>query len=94
MIVPTLFVTIALTIAIHGLDQAQSANRAEGLRTLDQSLKRAVITCYSIEGRYPASLSYIEDNYGVYIDRTKYVVFYEIFASNVMPDIVILQVQG
>ena len=93
MIVPTLCVVIALTITIHGLGQAGRANRAEGLRALEENLKRAVITCYSIEGRYPASLPHIEKNYGVYIDRTKYVVFYEIFASNIMPDIVVLQVQ-
>jgi len=90
MLAPVLCVSLALVIAIYGLGQAELSSRAEGLRTLEESLKRAAITCYAIEGRYPASLSHMEEDYGVYIDHSRYVVFYEIFASNVMPAIVVL----
>lgn len=93
MIVPAVFVAFTFTIAIYGLNQAEHSSRIEGLRTLEESLKRAVIICYAIEGRYPSSLSHVEEHYQVYIDRTKYVVFYEIFASNVMPDIVVLKLE-
>ena len=89
-VLPVICALLTLIIVIHGLGQAERSSRAEGLRTLEESLRRAVITNYAIEGRYPRSLSCIEENYGVYIDRTRYAVFYEIFASNVMPDIVVL----
>ena len=88
---PVLCVVLALSVAIYGLNQAERGSRAEGLRALEESLMRAVVTCYGIEGRYPATLAHIEKNYGVHIDWTKYVVFYEIFASNVMPTIVVLE---
>ena len=43
--------------------------------------------CYAIEGRYPPSVEYLEENYAVQINRKKYNVFYDGFASNVMPEI-------
>ena len=45
--------------------------------------------CYAIEGRYPPSVDYLEENYGILIDRDKYDVFYSGFASNFMPDITV-----
>ena len=43
----------------------------------------------AIEGRYPPSVEYLEENYGILIDRDKYDVFYSGFASNFMPDITV-----
>ena len=42
-----------------------------------------------MEGRYPPSVDYLEENYGILIDRDKYDVFYSGFASNFMPDITV-----
>ena len=40
---------------------------------MDESLKEAVIKgavqCYSVEGRYPESLSYMEKHYGLEYDK-------------------------
>ena len=57
--------------------------------TLKKAVTRASVQCYAIEGRYPPSVEYLEENYGVRIDRDRYNVFYNGFASNVMPEIVI-----
>lgn len=57
--------------------------------TLRKAVARASVQCYAIEGRYPPSVEYLEENYGVRIDRDRYNVFYNGFASNVMPEIVI-----
>ena len=57
----------------------------------EESLKEAVIKgavqCYSVEGRYPESLSYLENHYGITYDHSKYLISYEVHASNLMPDI-------
>jgi len=47
------------------------------------------VQCYAIEGRYPPSVAYLEENYGVKIDRERFDVFYEGFASNIMPSITV-----
>jgi len=79
---------------VYGLRQAEESSKAEGLRILDESIHRAVMINYAVEGRYPESVTYIEENYGINIDRTKYIVHYSIFASNIMPDITVIELAG
>ena len=84
--------TLAVIVAIiFGLRETEILSRAEGLRLLEESLMRAAVQCYAIEGRYPNNIRYIEEHYGVYIDRASYAVHYEIFASNILPDITVLE---
>lgn len=58
------------------------------------SVKKAVvdsaIQCCAIEGFYPPDIKYLEDNYGLLIDHGKYIVTYDMFASNILPDITII----
>ena len=49
-----------------------------------------MVNCYAIEGRYPATLEYVEEYYGLQINRERYDVFYEVFADNIMPEITVL----
>ena len=60
--------------------------------TLRKAVARASVQCYAIEGRYPPSVEYLEENYAVQINRKKYNVFYDGFASNVMPEITIIPI--
>ena len=59
----------------------------------DKGEFRACIQCYAIEGRYPPSVEYLEENYGIQIDHDKYNVFYDGFASNIMPEITVIPVE-
>ena len=70
----------------------QSAQRET--EVLDGALRRAIVTCYAVEGRYPPSLDYIDQNYGVSVDKTQYAVFYDVFAANVMPTVQISRIGG
>ena len=65
---------------------------ARDQETLKKAIARASVQCYAIEGRYPPSIEYLEEYYGVMINRKKYNVFYDGFASNVMPDITVVPV--
>ncbi|MDR1548487.1 MAG: hypothetical protein LBT06_07875 [Hungatella sp.] len=62
---------------------------AKGAETLRDAIRRASVQCYAIEGRYPPNVEYLEENYGIQIDRNRYDVFYSGFASNFMPDITV-----
>lgn len=92
-IVPILFTLAVIAMIIYGLSVTERSSRSEGIRVLEDSIRRAAVTCYAVEGSYPVSVSYIEEHYGVQIDKTKYAVHYEIFASNVMPDIIIVELK-
>ena len=60
----------------------------------EESLKEAVIKgavqCYSVEGRYPESLSYMEKHYGLEYDKDEFVISYEIIGSNRMPQVTVI----
>ena len=60
-------------------------------RQLKETLRRAAVACYAAQGAYPPDLSYIEEHWGVQIDRSRYAVFYQVEGSNLMPDITVLE---
>ena len=78
-----------LYLFLIGTQGIASKAESEQLNVLDQAIRRATIQCYAIEGRYPPSLEYLEEHYGLSIDREKYHVFYDGWASNIMPDITV-----
>ena len=90
-IMPLLFTIAVIVMVVFGLRQTAEASRAESLRILEDSIHRAVIVAYAVDGRYPESIQYIEENFGIHIDWTRFVVHYEIFASNVFPDIAVIE---
>ena len=90
-LVSVIFTLLVIAVIVVGLRKTEISSRAEGLRLLEDSLMRAVIQNYAIKGVYPDSIRTIEERYGVYIDRTRYVVHYRIFASNILPVITVLE---
>ena len=93
-LLPILFTLIVMGMIVFGLRQTEESSKSEGMRVLDESIRRAIVINYAIEGSYPESIAYLEDNYGIHIDRSKYVVHYSIFASNIMPDMSVIDYAG
>ena len=55
------------------------------------AVKNAALTCYAVEGVYAPDLQYLRDNYQLSYNEEKYIVYYEAFASNLMPTINVLE---
>jgi len=81
-----------LYFVLTGLQEAGAASESEGQRIAEESIRRAVINCYASEGMYPPTFEYLKEHYGIAIDEHKYVVHYQIFASNIMPDIAVFRI--
>ena len=75
-------------IAVSRFSGNRVANQKE---ILTDAINRDVVHCYSIEGFYPPSLEYIEEHYGLTYDRDLFIVDYEPIASNLMPNITIIE---
>lgn len=73
------------------LDELESDCAEENQYQLEQILRRGCMTCYASEGIYPPNLEYLEEHYGIQIDRERYTVYYDIFGSNLMPEITVLE---
>lgn len=83
--------TAVVFLFMSGVNTVARNNEASALEAMRQSLYKAAIACYATEGAYPQSYQYISQHYGVQIDTAKYAVHYEIFASNIIPDITVVK---
>ena len=88
-----LFAAVAVWM-VRGVREAAAVSDREGLRTAEQAIRRAAVSCYAIEGAYPATYESLKERSGVAVDEDKYAVFYEIFASNIMPEITVVERQA
>ena len=93
-LVPVFFTVVVMGMIVLGLRQTEESSKAEGTRILNESIHRAMMISYAVEGNYPESIAAVEERYGIRIDKTKYVVHYNAFASNLMPDITVIELIG
>lgn len=68
------------------VNNAEIGAHEENYNILKDALSRSVVQCYAIEGFYPPNIEYLESNYGLVVDHNKYIISYNIFASNIMPE--------
>ena len=87
-----LFVVV-FGLFLSGISSAEKSSASEGKKVLEQNIHKAVVSCYALEGAYPENLEYLKENYGLIIDETKYDVLYIAFASNIMPDISVNEIE-
>ena len=73
--------------SVNNLSQDQLL---EDKQQLEQALLKACVACYAAEGCYPPSLEHLQTYYGVQINTEVFTVKYEVFASNLMPEITVL----
>ena len=59
-----------------------------------EAVHNAALTCYAVEGAYPTSLEYLRAHYGLAYDQSRYLVRYDSFGSNLMPDISVIEVEA
>ena len=84
----TLAVLLCFLLALSRLE----AGRAEaGKLQLEEAVRRTAVACYAAEGFYPPDVAYMVAHYGLRYDEGAYRVHYELFASNLMPDITVVE---
>lgn len=73
-----------------GTARLQQGQQQEDLRHLEQTLRRTAVACYAAEGAYPPDLAHMVNNYGLQYDEERFQVYYNVYASNLMPEITVL----
>ena len=69
----------------------ENRREALGKQQLEAVLRRTAVSCYASEGFYPPSVEYMQIHHGLQFEEEKYIIRYERFASNLMPDITVLE---
>ena len=86
-----LLVIAALLIFLTSLSNLEQGRSAVGTRQLADALRQPSGACSAAAGSCPPDRDYLREHYGIQIDETRYTVVYDIFASNLMPDITVLE---
>lgn len=90
LIMPVVLFVCLLVFLSVGIRNVSAVSDKESRQILQDAVLRATVQCYAIEGMYPPDVTYLEDNYGVTYDHDRFIVHYEAFASNIMPDITVV----
>ena len=78
---------LLFTISLKLLNYIGTASEAAQIETVKNAVRNAVVTCYAVEGIYPRDIDYLVKNYGLAYDESRFLVSYEAFASNIIPEI-------
>ena len=84
-------IACALLLFSRGISNLENGKEKEDKRQLEEIITRAVVSCYSIEGAYPNSVEYVIEHYGIQYNKDDYIIQYEFYASNLMPEITVLE---
>lgn len=75
-----------ILILIYGFTNINLSVSDLDEKRVKSNLDTALITCYSVEGKYPNSLSYLIKNYGFIYDKNAYFITYDWQGQNVYPN--------
>ena len=72
---------------VGSVEQKTLLQRHENVRS---ATLRAAVACYSVEGVYPDNVEYLVEHYGLRYDTETFILQYDAFAENILPDIRVL----
>ena len=79
-----------LTVFLFAIHSLETGNKARERETLEKALNRTIAYCYAVEGRYPESLTYMEETYGLTYNEEDFIVDYRVDGANLYPKVTIL----
>jgi hypothetical protein len=84
------FIFVFILIS-YGFQSILEGSHHQQKESLEKALRRGILQCYAQEGHYPESLDYLIEHYHILYNKESFDVKYEIFASNMMPNITIIE---
>lgn len=86
-----LAIILCFACLLTALSAVERGSGEQGRQLLENAIRKTAVACYAAEGAYPADVAYMETHYGLQVDERRYLVFYEVFASNLMPQITVIE---
>lgn len=81
---------LVFVLLLAGVRSVRKTTQQQELQNLASSVRRSAAECYALEGRYPESLDYLKEHYGITYDESRYLVSYQAYGSNMLPTITVL----
>lgn len=86
-----IFIVAMIVVIVFAINSFKDTTEHLGVDTLEDTIEQYAIACFATEGSYPPDLSYLEEHYGLILDEEQYIYEYEVFGSNVLPIITVLE---
>jgi len=83
-------VLLGFTLFANSMTDGNASREKE---ILQNAIDRSITQCYALEGIYPDSLEYLEEEYGLTYNKEHFFVDYQYIGSNLRPDITIIERQ-
>lgn len=77
--------------AVYGIGAVSGESTKQEMSNLEEAVRKDMTLCYALEGFYPATVTYMEEHYGLTYNKDKYVIDYEYTGSNLMPEVLIIE---
>ena len=83
-------VVAVILIAVPASRSAAAEEAEDSVLSIRDTIMERALQCYVIEGAYPMSLEYLEDNYGLTVNKEDYLIMYTPFAENLPPEVKVI----
>ena len=80
-------IILTAAVAVPFSKRGAGGSSEETVQSITETVEKLALQCYVIEGAYPQSLEYLEENYGLTVNKKDYLIVYTPFAENLPPDI-------
>ena len=90
--IPVLLTILVLWGVMTGASKTQEQAAEQAQKLTEESIRRAAVQCYALEGIYPVNIEYLMDHYGIRPDTSRFIVHYQFIADNLLPDISVIPI--
>ena len=91
-IAPLLITALVIAGIVWGAAMTQEQAADQSLRLTEESIRRAAVQCYALEGIYPVNIQYLMDHYGIRPDTSRFIIHYRYIADNLLPEIAVIPI--
>ena len=78
---------LIIVIAVPSSRRARAEEAEDSVQAIRETVMQRALQCYVIEGAYPVSLEYLEENYGLTVNTEEYKIVYTPYAENLPPEV-------
>lgn len=92
----TIFLAVISIISLifvymHNIESFFDKNKETSKTAIENAIKKSALKCYALEGSFPPSIKYLQENYGLIVNEDEYFYHYNVEASNILPDIKVIK---
>ena len=81
---------IAIAVILCSVLKTTEEDTAAQADSIRETIRERALQCYVIEDAYPESLAYLEENYGLTVNKDDFKIVYTPYAENLPPDVKVI----